>query len=137
MLVPLVLNLWDANTQMRARNFQADVALAEEAGALFEPGDKVVTIAPYYSGTLRYWGWLNTSVWMSSADFALRARAGQNYDIKALFDETTAGMDYFFVMNFDELDAQPEVKAFLQDGFTVVKQTSDYLLYDLHQPLTP
>ena len=137
MLVPLVLNLWDANTQMRARDFQADVALAEEAGALFEPGDKVVTIAPYYSGTLRYWGWLNTSVWMSSADFALRARAGQNYDIKALFDETTAGMDYFFVMNFDELDAQPEVKAFLEDGFTVVKQTSDYLLYDLHQPLTP
>ena len=136
-LVPMVLNLWDANVAMRQRDFQADVALAEEAGALFKPDDQVVTIAPYYSGTLQYWGWMNTNVWMSTADFALRARAGQSYDIKVLFNESTAGMDYFFVMNFDELDAQPELKAILQDGFKVVKQTSDYILYDLHQPLTP
>jgi hypothetical protein len=136
-LVPMVLNLWDANVAMRQRDFQADVALAEEAGALFKPDDQVVTIAPYYSGTLQYWGWLNTNIWMSTADFALRARAGQSYDIKVLFNESTAGMDYFFVMNFDELDAQPELKAILQDGFKVVKQTSDYILYDLHQPLTP
>lgn len=137
MIVPMVLSLWDANTQMRARDFYADVKLAEEAGSLFKPDDKVVSIAPYYSGTLQYWGWMNSSNWMSTSDFALRARAGQSYDIKTLFAETTAGMDYFFVMNFDELNAQPELKDILNTGFKVVAQTPDYILYDLHQPLTP
>ena len=137
LLVPMTLNLWDANVAMRQRDFQADVALAEEAGALFKPDDKVVTIAPYYSGTLQYWGWMNTNVWMSTGDFALRARAGQSYDIKALFNEMVAGMDYFFVMNFDEFNAQPELKAILQDGYKIVAQTPDYILFDLHQPLTP
>lgn len=137
MIVPMMLSLWDANTQMRARDFYADVKLAEEAGALFKPGDKVVSLAPYSSGTLWYWGWVNSTNWLSSADFALRARAGQTYDIKALFNETTNGMDYFFVMNFDELNAQPELKDILNTDYKVVVQTPDYILYDLHQRLTP
>jgi len=136
-IVPMMLGLWIASTQIRARDFAADVKLAEQAGALFQPGDKVVSIAPYSSGTLQYWGWLNTTNWFSSADFALRKQAGLSYDIKELFDETVSGMDYFFVMNFDELDAQPELKAILNNGYKVVGQTSDYILYDLHQPLTP
>jgi hypothetical protein len=137
LLIPVVMNLMKANVKLKERDFQADVALAQEAGALFQPSDKVVSMAPYYSSTLRYWGWVNSTNWPSNADFNLRSLAGTEYDIKALFDETTSGMDYFLVMNFDEFAAQPELKAILQDSFTVVKQTSDYILFDLHQPLTP
>lgn len=135
-LIPLLVNLADSVMELRSRDFWADVALAEEVGALFKPEEKIVSMAPYDSGTLRYWGWVNASNWMTTHDFALRQLAGQNIDTVNLFSEATAGMDYFLVMNFDQLAEQPDLQKLLQDGYTVSAQTDDYLLYDLHQTLS-
>ena len=136
LLVPSLANLADAMMELRSRDFYADVALAEEVGALFTPEDKVVALAPYYCGTLRYWGWVNATNWMSTQDFALRQLAGQNFDMQDLFNQSTMGMDTFLVMNFDELNNQPELKKLLEEGYTVVARTNDYVLYDLRQPLS-
>ncbi len=135
-LIPLSVNLADSVMELRSRDFRADVALAEEVGALFTPEEKIVSMAPYDSGTLRYWGWVNASNWMTTQDFALRQLAGQNIDTANLFSEATAGMDYFLVMNFDQLAEQPDLQQLLQDGYTVSAQTDDYILYDLHLALS-
>ncbi|MHB1482035.1 MAG: hypothetical protein ACYCXH_06935, partial [Bellilinea sp.] len=135
-LIPLSVNLADSVMELRSRDFRADVALAEEVGALFTPEEKIVSMAPYDSGTLRYWGWVNASNWMTTQDFALRQLAGQNIDTANLFSEATAGMDYFLVMNFDQLAEQPDLQQLLQDGYAVSAQTDDYILYDLHLALS-
>lgn len=136
LLVPLSVNLADSVMELRSRDFQADVALAEEVGALFTPQDRVLSMAPYDSGTLRYWGWIDATNWMSTHDFTLRQRAGQTLDTQGLFNEAIAGMDYFLVMNFNELANQPELKNILQDGYAVTAETADYILYDLKQQLS-
>ncbi len=61
--------------------------------------------------------------------------AGQEIDIKSVFEETTTGQDYFLVMDFAELDNQPAVKHWLEDGYPLIRQTADYALYDLRRPL--
>jgi transcriptional regulator of NAD metabolism len=40
------------------------------------------------------------------------------------------------VINFDELNNQPELKNLLEEGYTVAARTNDYILYDLRQPLS-
>jgi len=135
LLVFAASNLWDARTELKRTNYQQEVALAEQIGALFKPEDRVVSIAPYYSYSIRYWGWVNASNWLSIGDIALRERAGQTIDLKGLFEEQTKGQDYFLVMDFDEFDKQPEIKQILEQGYRQVANTPNYVLYDLNQPL--
>lgn len=128
-------NLWDARTELKRSNFRQEITLAQDIGGLFQPQERVVSIAPYYSYTIRYWGWVNATNWLSVGDFDIRELAGQTIDIPAVFAEQTAGQDYFLVMDFAELDRQPEVKKLLVEGFPLVKQTADYAVYDLRNPL--
>ncbi len=135
LLAFMVTNLWDARVALKRSDYRADVALAKEVGALFTPQQRVVCLAPFYSSTLSYWGWVNTTNWLSADDFNVRMMAGQEIDIRATFEEATADHDFFLVMNFDELNNQPEVKKLLEEGYPLAAKTADYALYDLRHPL--
>lgn len=128
-------NLWDARTELKRADYRAEAALAEEVGAMFQPGDRVVSIAPYYSYALSYWGWVNATNWLSAGDFEMRAEAGQEIDFQAAFADAVAGKDYFLVMDFTELERQPRVEELLTCRYPLVKQTDRYMLYDLRHPL--
>lgn len=135
LVVFTVTNLWDARTELKRADYRPQVALAEEVGALFQPQDRVVSIAPYYSYSISYWGWVNAANWPSTGDFDFRAMAGQEIDVQAAFSQATAGGDYFLVMDFTELERQPAVKRILAESYPLVKQTDQYMLYDLRRPL--
>lgn len=136
LIIPWVVNLADAVMELRSRDYFQDAALAEQASSLFKPEDKVVCIAPYYGLPLRYWGWMDPTNWMSGQDIYLRQLAGQEFDSTELFKETTAGMDYFLVMNFDEFENQPEVKNYLENGYEVKATTADYIVFDLNRAIS-
>lgn len=51
------------------------------------------------------------------------------------FSEAIEGKDYFLITQFEELDRQPQVKQILNENYSVWKSTSDYLIYDLRNPL--
>jgi len=95
----------------------------------------VVSIAPFYSLPISYWGWVNVTNWLSIGDFNIRAMAGQEINVEETFREATADHDYFLVMNFDELNNQPEVKRLLEEGYPLVVKNPNYAIYDLRQPL--
>jgi hypothetical protein len=128
-------NLWDARVELKRADYRAEAALAEEIGAIFRPQDRVVSIAPYYSYALSYWGWVNATNWFSAGDFEMRALAGQGVDVRAAFNEATEGKDYFLVMDFVELDRQPLVKELLERHYPLIQKTDQYALYDLRKPL--
>jgi hypothetical protein len=128
-------NLWGARTELKRADHRADAALAEEIGAMFRPEDRVVSIAPYYSYALKYWGWVNATNWLSAGDFEVRALAGQEVDVQAAFREAIAGKDFFLVMDFTELDRQPLVRQQLDENYPLIKQTEGYAVYDLRAPL--
>lgn len=135
LVVFAVSDLWGARTVLKKSDYSRQVALAEQIGHLFTTQDQVVSLAPDYSYPIRYWGWVNATNWISTGDIALRAMAGQTVDLRTVFADQTQGKDYFLVMDFDELDRQPEVKQLLENGYVLVDKTNDYALYDLHQPL--
>lgn len=135
LLIFAAANLWDARSELKRADYRAEAALAEEIGAMFKPEDRVVSIAPYYSYALSYWGWVNASNWLSAGDFEMRALAGQQIDVQAAFAEAASGKDYFLVMDFAELDRQPLVKELLEAHYSPVKKTEHYAVYDLRKPL--
>jgi hypothetical protein len=95
----------------------------------------VIGLTPDYGFRLAYWGWVDSSEWMSSSDFNYQQLAGKQFDMTALFKEQTQGKDLFVVTSLAELERQPELKGLLNSGFAVWSKTSDYVIYDLDKPL--
>lgn len=88
-----------------------------------------------YGFRLSYWGWVNTTHWMSSYDFEYRELAGNVVDREALFGETIKGMDYFLITAFGELEKQPYVKDTLVNNYEVLDSSSDFVIFDLNARL--
>jgi hypothetical protein len=80
---------------------------------------------------LKYWGWINPSVWPTAEEINWRESIGQGGNYPSWFDEQAAGKDYFVVTLLDDLDRQPELKSLLYQRYVVMKQSPDYLIFEL------
>lgn len=131
----MVINAWDVRVALKRNNYGNEIKFWEKMSGVFKPDDRVIGITQDYGYRLNYWGWTGIENWMSTGDFSLRALAGQEIDLQALFEEKTQGMDYFLVTQFSELDNQPEIKEILHDGYQIKEETSDYVIFDLNKRL--
>lgn len=127
------INAWDVRVALKRDNYQNEVLFWQEMGTKFDPRDSVIGITQDYGYRLNYWGWQGIENWMSLSDFALRELAGQEFDIQTLFEEQTAGKDYFLVTQMDEFNKQTEVKQILVDHYVIREETSDYIIFDLNE----
>jgi hypothetical protein len=131
----MTIHAWNVRVTLKGNDYTSEVAFWRQMGTFFQPEDKVIGITQDYGYRLNYWGWHNTVNWMSDADFALRELDGQTFDMEAEFYEAIEGQDFFLVTQMGELDKQPIVKQLLEDHFAVQDKTSDYIIYNLHQPI--
>jgi hypothetical protein len=72
---------------------------------------------------------------MTSGDMKYRELAGQTFEFDTLFEEATAGKQYFVVTLFGEYESQPELKSKLEHGYPIYKETGDYIIFDLLHPI--
>jgi hypothetical protein len=83
-----------------------------------------------------YYGWTTVQrFWPSSADVGLGEAAGSpriSGDFSEYFQSQVRGMDYFLVTLFSDLDAQPLLKAAL-DQYPIAQKGDGYVLFDLRQ----
>jgi hypothetical protein len=63
--------------------------------------------------------------------------SGMAFDHEKMFYEQTEGKDYFLVTQFNEFDAQADLKDKMYASFPVLEETDDYLIFDLRHPLKP
>ena len=86
-----------------------------------------------YGWRLQYWGYTPVSLWPYQADYALLLAHGGNLssDLQPEFEERTSGFDYFLVTDFGELNAQPKLKAILENDYPIIQEGDGYVLYDL------
>ena len=54
----------------------------------------------------------------------------------ALFEEETEGKDYFVVTLLSELDSQPHLNKLLFENYPVLKETDEYLIFDIRNRLS-
>ena len=136
LLFAIVIKSWDVRVTLKRDNYQNEVTFWQQLGERIDHDAEIVGLTQDSGVRLAYWGWVNATQWLSSSDFNLRSLAEQQYDIKELFEDTIKGKDYFIVTMFQELEAQSELKELLS-GYAIYEDGGDYIIYDLHQPLTP
>ncbi len=133
----MTIKAWDVIVTLKRTDYSGEIAFWEKMGKTIPEGSKVVGLVQDYGYRLSYWGWIIPTNWMASGDFAVRELAGQSFDMKSVFAETTAGKDYFLVTMFGELDHQPALKSILEKDYPIYLQGDDYVIYDLQHPLQP
>jgi 4-amino-4-deoxy-L-arabinose transferase-like glycosyltransferase len=130
-----ILKSWDVIVTLKRVNYTNEVTFWQTFGAQFEHDDKIVGLLQDYGYRLAYWGWVDTQSYMSSADFNLRTLAGQQVNTTDAFEQSIKGRDYFVVTMFDELKHQPELDRLLYSNYKIVKESDDYVIFDLHKPI--
>ena len=133
LLYGLTIKAWDARVSLKRQDYRQEAVFWEKLGERLGRDRAVVGLTQDYGFRLSYWGWVDTTNWMTSGDFSYRELAGQEFDMRALFDEVTAGEDLFVVTLLGELDHQPELKKILDENYRLIESSSDVLIYDLRQ----
>jgi 4-amino-4-deoxy-L-arabinose transferase-like glycosyltransferase len=126
---------WYAIAKMKSQDYHNEPAFWQEVGDILGHNINVIGLTQDYGYRLLYWGWQNSTAWLTSADISVRYLAGQNVDVAAQFAEDTAGKQFFVVTMFGELDNQPVIKDYLYSHFPIYAQTDEYVIFDLQHTL--
>lgn len=126
-----------ARSQLFAFNYKNEPIPWQEMGQKLPNDGTIIALTHDYGNRLKYYGWRTVNLlWPSQADINLSAAQGvvkiDNYS--EYFKQQTAGMDYFLVTLFGDLNAQPELKSLLYDHYPIAQQGDGYILFDLRHP---
>lgn len=128
----MVLNAWNVRVELKQDDARGASGYWQNFGAKFDPQQKIAGLVPNYGYPLTYWGWRMVNKWPYSGDFTLYNLAGNDIDMKERFTEITEGADIFLVMDLREFDSQPFLKKTLTNGYPLLEQTDNYLIFDLN-----
>ncbi len=121
-----------ARSILAAEDFRAEAEVWQQIGEALPQG-KIIALTQDYGYRLMYWGWRKAELWpLQTALSELRG----NKSPAESFAERTAGKDYFLVTAFGELERQADLKQILS-RYRIAAQGDGFILYDLHQPITP
>jgi hypothetical protein len=126
---------WDVIVMLKRDNYRVEVRFWEKLAQELPENAKIIGLLHDYGFRLSYWGWLQPHIWFSSADFNLREKTGQTFDMLREFQEAVSGEDFFVITLLSDYEAQPALKALLEQNYPVYKQAADYIIFDLRSPL--
>lgn len=131
----MLLKTWDSRVAFKKVDYHNETRFWEKLGERLGHDSRVTGLMSDYGYRLAYWGWVDVSPWLQTSDLNLRALAGQEVDLEAAFESAVAGNDYFVVTLMDEFARQPDLKAALDAGYTLIESNDEVLVYDLKAPL--
>ena len=130
LLVVTAVNLWNVRVILIEAEYRSEATFWQRLGEEIGRDVDVVGLTHDYGFRLAYWGWVPSTNWMTSGDFALRELAGQNFDFDPLFEEAIDGKDIFLVTLVNELASQPALSNKLYNEYPVTEMPG-YLFFDL------
>ena len=131
LLAALGLNLYTARTQIKRSPAFDQRAALQEVSAVLPPGAAVAALTDDYGSALKYYAWINPSVWPASSDRTWQASQSNPQAFESLYQSLVAGKDYFVITDLADLEAQIDLKAYLQAHFPVLRRSPGLLIYDL------
>lgn len=132
----LAFNIYEARTNIRRSGAEEAAQALVEIGQMLGPGAAAVALADDYGAGLKYYAWINPTIWPTAADIQFRERAGESFDFEAFFAEQVQDRQYFIITALDELEAQPRLRALLDTRYLVLQAAEGYRIYDLRSPKT-
>ena len=133
-LFGVTIKAWDVRVTLKRMDYRPEQLFWEELGDVLGPSASVVGLTHDYGYRMSYWSWITPENWMTTGDIEYRELAGYDIDIQTIFDEQTAGKDYFVVTLLGEFDNQPELKNILSN-YPIIAKADEYIIYDLRNPL--
>jgi 4-amino-4-deoxy-L-arabinose transferase-like glycosyltransferase len=111
-----------------AESFRHEPAYWSSVGEAIPSNAKVIALTQDYGYRLMMYGWRKVNLWPLATE--LSATRNPDKDNAAKFDDITAGMDYFLVTAFGQLEKQPDLKKIL-DSYPIAIEGDGYVLYQL------
>jgi hypothetical protein len=124
-------------------DFEKEVRSAEEIGEIVKHGSENVFLTTYFGRAIAYHGEFSGLPWPTRASLSERRDRGlKQLRKEELFNPRyltirTHGKyikyspDFFIVKDFEEFQAQTDLKEFLESNFPLIAQSDDYLIFDL------
>jgi hypothetical protein len=119
---------WVARSVLAAEDFRQEPSFWRDVGAAIPIDAKVIALTQDYGYRLMYWGWRKVALWPIATELS-EARGGGQESVSD-FGDLTAGMDFFLVTAFGQVDKQPGLGQALAQ-FPVAREGNGYVLYDL------
>ena len=131
-LLAVLLPLRTARGILAGHDFRAEVGYWKALGNTLENRSDLMAISHDYGYRLEYYGWVQTSAWMTAEDLELREILGQSgsEDSIEVVAEQLEGRSLFVVTILSDLDKLPVLKRYLETR-PVFAQGDDYIVYDL------
>jgi hypothetical protein len=127
--------VWDVRNQMKAVDYRSDAAMWAEIGGQFDEAARIVALTQDYGSRLQYWGWRTAAVWPYVGDVNYVDVRGGKFSFEKLFNAYSSKRDFFLVTDFNELERQSELKERLFTSYPILVQGTDFLIFDLQNPI--
>jgi 4-amino-4-deoxy-L-arabinose transferase-like glycosyltransferase len=130
-------SIYVSRSILYAANYSLEPASWKRVGDAIPEDSKFIALTTDYGKRLGYYGWRYPTIeWPSTGDLRLSSLSGNDpLDYDKYFENITAGMDYFLVTAYPQLDAQPQLKEILTDQYPVYSEGNGFIIYDLTNPL--
>ncbi len=127
-------SLYVSRSVLIAQDYRSEPAGWERVAEAIPQDASFIALTADYGMRLRYFGGRVGASWPSEADLRLKALSSDEaYHFQAYFDELTAGKDYFVVTALSQLEAQADLKGYLNDHYPLFVLTDDFVIYQLDE----
>ncbi|TLN00444.1 hypothetical protein FDZ74_16605 [bacterium] len=124
--------LWSTARVMQYYDYRPEAEGWTRMGQALPRDGSMIGLVHDYGFPLAYYGGITVSPWPAQSDLELQALRGSgsadSFEIE--FTQRTAGFRYFLVTLTGDLEAQPELKTWLQEHYPTLSGDG-YTLYDL------
>lgn len=136
LLESLFFNAWISRSDLLGVSYRDEPPFWQQVGAAVPIDGKTIGLVQAYGNLMTYYGWRRVELWPVTGELYLAGlRGNQSEDFETFFLERTAGMDYFLVTSFNQLDQQPMLADYLDAHYSIFSQGNGYVIYDLRSPL--
>ena len=136
-LAALFLAAFSARSTMLGVDYGQEPPFWQQVGAAVPTEGRTIGLLQAYGNLLSYYGWRQVELWPITGELALAdLRGAQPRDFESLFVRRTAGMDFFLISSFSQLELQPNLAAYLDSHFPIYSQGDGYIIYDLRSPFS-
>ena len=133
LVAAIAFNAFVARSNLLAEDHRQEPLFWERIGQALPTDGKTIGLVQGYGNLLTFYGWRNIQHWPPAGEFSLNELRGRSVeDFEEDFLRRTAGMDYFLVTSFNQLEQQPLLNDYLYANFPIYEQGDGYVIFDLH-----
>jgi hypothetical protein len=128
----LLFAAWTVRSTLLGVDYRSEPAFWERIGTVVPRDGNTIALVQSYGHLLNYYGGRKVELWPIAAELKLAGLRGNSVeDFEEFFAERTAGMQYFMITAFNQLELQPLLKDYLAAHYPVYQEGDGYLIYDL------